>query len=265
LVESADGTMTEVVNILEKMISRKAVCDMTKIPDDLAALKEVLSRLKTSVPDAYDIVVKVLHMMIDGGSINDLNEVGPYFAKLSHSLAGLKPQGVAAAVKKTVGEVSSSKATIASQPDEPVAEAPKIRGREDQIEAVAVPTRENTQTIEAEPKAARGKHAPVHAPTSRVKPHLPKRPPAVPIRESVTNDYIICLEDGKKMKMLKRHLNTAYHLSPEEYIERWGLPSDYPMVAPNYAKQKSNYARSSGLGTSKMRQEVAAKREIVEA
>jgi predicted transcriptional regulator len=78
----------------------------------------------------------------------------------------------------------------------------------------------------------------------------PERPqPAVPVRKSVTPDYIICLEDGKKLKMLKRHLKTAYNMTPEEYRERWGLPSDYPMVAPNYAKHRSNLAKKIGLGT----------------
>ncbi len=73
--------------------------------------------------------------------------------------------------------------------------------------------------------------------------------PAVPIKKSITPDYLICLEDGKKLKMLKRHLKTAYNLTPEEYRERWGLPSDYPMVAPNYAKQRSRLAKQIGLGT----------------
>ena len=73
--------------------------------------------------------------------------------------------------------------------------------------------------------------------------------PAVPVKKSVTDDYIICLEDGKKLKMLKRHLMAAYGMTPEEYRERWGLPSDYPMVAPNYAKQRSKLAKQIGLGT----------------
>ncbi len=72
--------------------------------------------------------------------------------------------------------------------------------------------------------------------------------PAVPVRRSVTPDYIICLEDGKKLKMLKRHLKTAYNMTPEEYREKWGLPADYPMVAPNYAKQRSAFAKQIGLG-----------------
>jgi len=73
--------------------------------------------------------------------------------------------------------------------------------------------------------------------------------PAVPIKKSVHPDFIICLEDGKKLKMLKRHLKTAYNMSPEAYRERWGLSVDYPMVAPNYARQRSRLAKEIGLGT----------------
>lgn len=73
--------------------------------------------------------------------------------------------------------------------------------------------------------------------------------PAVPIKRSITPDYLICLEDGKKLKMLKRHLKTAYNMTPEEYRERWGLPADYPMVAPNYAEKRSALAKDIGLGT----------------
>lgn len=72
--------------------------------------------------------------------------------------------------------------------------------------------------------------------------------PAVPIKKSVTPEHIICLEDGKKLKMLKRHLKTSYNMTPEEYRERWGLASDYPMVAPNYAAKRQELAKKIGLG-----------------
>ncbi len=72
--------------------------------------------------------------------------------------------------------------------------------------------------------------------------------PAVPVRKSITPDYLICLEDGKKFKSLKRHLRSHYNLSPEEYREKWGLPRDYPMVAPNYAQARSRLAKKMGLG-----------------
>ena len=73
--------------------------------------------------------------------------------------------------------------------------------------------------------------------------------PAVPIEESISPDYIICLEDGRQLKMLKRHLKTAYNMTPEQYRERWNLPINYPMVAPNYTKRRSHIAKSIGLGT----------------
>ena len=75
--------------------------------------------------------------------------------------------------------------------------------------------------------------------------------PAIALKKSVTPDYIVCLEDGKKFKSLKRHLRTHYNLSPEEYREKWGLPHDYPMVAPNYAAARSQLAKQMGLGTRK--------------
>ncbi|MBO22777.1 MAG: MucR family transcriptional regulator [Rhodospirillaceae bacterium] len=72
--------------------------------------------------------------------------------------------------------------------------------------------------------------------------------PAVPVKKSVSADYIVCLEDGKKLKMLRRHLKTSYDMTPEQYRERWGLAADYPMVAPNYAKKRSQLAKQIGLG-----------------
>ena len=81
---------------------------------------------------------------------------------------------------------------------------------------------------------------------------------AVPIRKSVTPDYIICLEDGKKLKMLKRHLRTTYSMTPDEYRVKWGLSPDYPMVAPNYSAQRSTFAKKIGLGrTTKRRRAIA--------
>jgi predicted transcriptional regulator len=78
-------------------------------------------------------------------------------------------------------------------------------------------------------------------------PAAPKEP-AVPVRRSITPDYLVCLEDGRKFKSLKRHLRTKYNMSPEEYRAKWGLPKDYPMVAPNYAKARSELAKQMGLG-----------------
>ncbi len=79
-------------------------------------------------------------------------------------------------------------------------------------------------------------------------PEPEKLQPAVPVKKSVFADHIVCLEDGKKLKMLKRHLQTAYGLTPDQYREKWGLPRDYPMVAPNYAERRSVLAKQIGLG-----------------
>ena len=78
-----------------------------------------------------------------------------------------------------------------------------------------------------------------------------RQEPAVPIGKSITKDYLVCLEDGRKLKMLKRHLRSKYQLTPEEYRARWDLPADYPMVAPNYAKRRSEFAKEIGLGRKK--------------
>ncbi len=93
----------------------------------------------------------------------------------------------------------------------------------------------------------------VHEALSRVSTHSVEEPktelkPAVPVKKSLTHDFIICLEDGKKFKSLKRHLSSHYGLTPEEYREKWGLPRDYPMVAPAYATARSNLAKNMGLG-----------------
>lgn len=80
-------------------------------------------------------------------------------------------------------------------------------------------------------------------------PEAPKQEPAVSIRQSIKPDYVVCLEDGKKLKMLKRHLMTHYQMTPDDYRRKWGLPADYPMVAPNYADQRRDLAKKIGLGT----------------
>lgn len=107
-----------------------------------------------------------------------------------------------------------------------------------------VPPGDLTQLIERVHRAlveTIGSMAEVKAPAGPLQP-------AVPIKKSVTPDYITCLEDGRNFKSLKRHLRAKYNLSPEQYRAKWGLPSDYPMVAPNYAKARSDLARAIGLG-----------------
>lgn len=102
----------------------------------------------------------------------------------------------------------------------------------------ALPPSELPQLIQNTYQALQGANEPA-----------PERPdPAVPIKRSVTDTHIICLEDGKKLKMLKRYLRTHYDMSPADYRERWGLPADYPMVAPEYARRRSDFAKEIGLG-----------------
>jgi predicted transcriptional regulator len=99
------------------------------------------------------------------------------------------------------------------------------------------------------PKLITDVHAALRAlQTNEVQAPVEELKPAVPVRKSVGTDYIICLEDGKKFKSLKRHLRTHYNLSPEEYREKWGLPADYPMVAPSYSATRSKLAKDNGLG-----------------
>jgi predicted transcriptional regulator len=88
----------------------------------------------------------------------------------------------------------------------------------------------------------------VHATLGGFAGEVPTKPPAVAVKKSVTADYIVCLEDGKKLKMLKRYLRARYGLSPDAYRAKWNLPADYPMVAPNYAARRSEFAKQFGLG-----------------
>lgn len=114
---------------------------------------------------------------------------------------------------------------------------------------VAAHVSNNTVAVADLPNLIEQVHKTLSAIGGASEPVADRPTPAVPIRKSVTPDYIVCLDDGKKLKMLKRHLKTAYNMTPDEYRERWNLPSDYPMVAPNYAKQRSKLAKAIGLGT----------------
>lgn len=116
-------------------------------------------------------------------------------------------------------------------------------------EIVASHVSNNTVAVSDLPKLIELVYTTLAKQGDEAEPEKEKPQPAVPIRKSVTPDYIICLEDGKKLKMLKRHLKTHYNMTPEEYRRKWGLPDDYPMVAPNYAAQRSSLAKKIGLGT----------------
>jgi len=115
---------------------------------------------------------------------------------------------------------------------------------------VAAHVSNNSVAVADLPKLIRDVHSALTSVGKEVTPQESERPtPAVPIKKSVMPEYIVCLEDGKKLKMLKRHLKTAYNMTPEEYRDRWGLSADYPMVAPSYARQRSKLAKQIGLGT----------------
>ena len=106
----------------------------------------------------------------------------------------------------------------------------------------------NSVAAEKVPALLQEVHDAIRALASGGTAHAGNQQPAVPISKSVTPDHVICLEDGKKLKMLKRYLRTQYDMSPEDYRRKWGLPADYPMVAPNYAKRRSQFAKEIGLG-----------------
>jgi predicted transcriptional regulator len=117
-------------------------------------------------------------------------------------------------------------------------------------EIVASHVSNNTVAVSDLPELIQQVYASLNHLSPAPAPEQPEKPqPAVAIKKSVTPEYIVCLEDGKKLKMLKRHLKTRYDMSPEEYRKRWGLPDDYPMVAPSYAQQRSALAKKIGLGT----------------
>ena len=116
-------------------------------------------------------------------------------------------------------------------------------------EIVAAHVSNNPVAVNDLPELIRQVYTTLSQVDATVAPQTEKPQPAISIKKSITPDYLICLEDGKQLKMLKRHLKTAYDMSPETYREKWGLPHDYPMVAPNYAAQRSSLAKKIGLGT----------------
>jgi predicted transcriptional regulator len=117
-------------------------------------------------------------------------------------------------------------------------------------EIVASHVSNNTVAVNDLPDLIKQVYGSLHNLSPDPAPEQPEKPqPAVAVKKSVTPEFIICLEDGKKLKMLKRHLKTRYDMTPEDYRKRWNLPEDYPMVAPSYAQQRSDLAKKIGLGT----------------
>src|SRR5215213_8206566 len=114
---------------------------------------------------------------------------------------------------------------------------------------VAAHVSNNSVAVNDLPNLIQNVHAALNGISGKSSAPEPKPEPKVPIRSSIKPDYIVCLEDGKRLKMLKRHLMTHYNMTPDQYRQKWGLASDYPMVAPNYAEQRRTLAKSIGLGT----------------
>ena len=133
-----------------------------------------------------------------------------------------------------------------------------IEGAEDTLltltaDIVAAHVSNNSVAVNDLPNLIQNVHQALNGIARQSSAPEPPPQPKVPIRSSVKPDYIVCLEDGKRLKMLKRHLMTHYNLTPEQYRQKWGLAADYPMVAPNYAEQRRTLAKSIGLGTKRKR------------
>ena len=135
---------------------------------------------------------------------------------------------------------------------------PDLENAEDTLltltaDIVAAHVSNNSVAVNDLPNLIQNVHAALTGISGQASVAEPKPEPKVSIRSSVKPDYIVCLEDGKKLKMLKRHLMTHYNMTPEQYRQKWGLSADYPMVAPNYAEQRRTLAKSIGLGTKRKR------------
>ena len=118
---------------------------------------------------------------------------------------------------------------------------------------VAAHVSNNSVAVNDLPNLIQNVHAALNGIAQQGAAPEPRPEPRVPIRSSIKPDYIVCLEDGKRLKMLKRHLMTLYNMTPDQYRQKWGLSPDYPMVAPNYAEQRRTLAKSIGLGTKRKR------------
>lgn len=130
-------------------------------------------------------------------------------------------------------------------------DGPDGRMMEMTVKIVASYVANNTLESTALPDLIRSVHSAIAALSGEAPPPEKAQDPAVAVSKSVTPEYIICLEDGRKLKMLKRYLRTRYDMSPEDYRAKWNLPADYPMVAPNYARLRSKHAKQIGLGKKK--------------
>lgn len=183
-------------------------------------------------------VAHVSHNQVEPAQVSQL--ITDVYEALSKTTAnGVAVQeGVQGKVSQEVEAPAAAAPTPAPAPQ---AEEVVPAADEEQVPAeTAAPATAARAGVQSEPKAKRKVQA--------QEPETPKLEPAVPIEESVQPEYLVCLEDGTKKKMLKRYLRTHFKMTPEQYKEKWGLPADYPMTAPVYRQQKAEYAKIAGLG-----------------
>ena len=213
---------TTAVGVVTALINRGLVANAAEVPAFIESIGSALAKIPASASTTAGLIVQ----LVEKGDIKDASKVAQYISQIGLTI-GMIGGGdpVSAAPRPAASAISQAPAGVPAQAPVPAAHAP--------------PPAAETRFMTAAEEGVE---------------------PAVPIRESVQPDWIICLEDGRKMKMLKRHLTTVYRMSAEQYRTRWGLPHNYPLVAPNYAKQKSKYAKHVGLGTHRMREDVRSAR-----
>jgi len=175
------------------------------------------------------------------------------YGAVSTAMAGGASQSIQRPVAATVDEKTAAPAASAPAASTPAASAPAASAPAAPV-AMASPTAALDQTapVPADSVSQQSTSAPAATDATPAETAL-RQPPAVPIDQSVTDDYIVCLEDGKKLKLAKRWLSTRYNMTPDDYRKKWGLPGDYPMIAPSYARQRREMALEAGLGRKKAR------------
>jgi predicted transcriptional regulator len=243
----AAGIALEVVRV---MTSESQTMDFAAIGEHVGKIMQTISGINAVNPALVRPVTSIFKYLADHKMVTNITKA----STVINDIAGLmsaddswmqrpSPVGhreVGHAVPQTADKSSAAVAPAPHVPTPTLAQPP-----------VLSPSVGASQVEQGPVGKARSKFEMFHGEGN---PHL--RPisetgqkPAVNVRQSVHPDYIVCLEDGKRMTMLKRHLRSAYGMTPEEYREKWGLPADYPMVAPNYALKKSDYAKKIGLGS----------------
>ncbi len=225
---------TTAVGVVTALINRGLVANAAEVPAFIESIGSALAKIPASASTTAGLIVQ----LVEKGDIKDASKVADYITQIGMTIGMIG--GGNAAVPAAAPAAAAQPAASAPVSQAPaVAQAPApVRAANPPIPVAPVPAAETRFMTAAEQGVE----------------------PAVPIKESVQPDWIVCLEDGRKMKMLKRHLSSVYRMSPEQYRTRWGLPPNYPLVAPNYAKQKSKYAKRVGLGTHRMREDVKSAR-----